>query len=79
VSHSTLAVDPARAGCHSLGMPEEPKETWEQNADLLLKINQNLQSLKSQPDADPVNKRLLQQVILLAEMVGTLNAKLKLP
>jgi hypothetical protein len=60
-------------------MPEEPKETWEQNADLLLKINQNLQSLKSQPDADPVNKRLLQQVILLAEMVGTLNAKLKLP
>jgi hypothetical protein len=60
-------------------MPEEPKETWEQNADLLLKINQNLQSLKSQPDADPVNKRLLQQVILLAEMLGTLNAKLKLP
>jgi hypothetical protein len=60
-----VLLDPARAGCQSLGMPEEPKETWEQNADLLLKINQNLQSLKSQPDADPVNKQLLQQVILL--------------
>jgi hypothetical protein len=61
-------------------MPEQPKETWEEIETQLLKINQNLQALKSEIDADAkVNGRLLQQVTLLAGMVGALNAKLKLP
>jgi hypothetical protein len=42
--------------------------------------NQSELAIAEEPArSDPVNKRLLQQVILLAEMVGTLNAKLKLP
>ena len=47
-------------------------------ADLLLKINQNLQSLKSEIDGDAkINGRLLQQVILLAAVVDSLSQKLK--
>jgi hypothetical protein len=58
-------------------MPEQPKESWEQIEDQLRGINQVLQALKSQPDAEGVNKRLLQSVILLSGLVGTLNMKLK--
>lgn len=48
------------------------------DADLLLKINQNLQSLKSEIDANAkINGRLLQQVILLADVVDNLSEKLK--
>ena len=59
-------------------MPEQPKEAWEEIEAQLLKINQHLQALKSEVDADEkVNGKLLQQVTLLAGLIGTLNAKLK--
>jgi hypothetical protein len=58
-------------------MPEQPKETWQEIEEQLRGVKKVLQALKSQPDAEPVNKRLLQSVILLSGMIGTLNTKLK--
>jgi hypothetical protein len=56
----------------------QPKETWEEIEAQLLKINQNLQALHSEIHTEAkVNGRLLQQVTLLAGLVGQLNAKLK--
>jgi hypothetical protein len=46
-----------------------PKATYEEIEETLLKINQNLQSLKSLGDDQYVNKKLLQQVTLLAKLV----------
>jgi hypothetical protein len=44
----------------------------------VLRVNQNLQSLKSEiDDKAKVNGRLLQQVILLADVVDSLQQKLK--
>ena len=48
------------------------------DADLLLKIGQNLQALKTEvEDKTKVNGRLLQQVTLLAQVVERLRAELK--
>jgi hypothetical protein len=48
------------------------------DADLVLKINQNLHSLKSESDDKAkVNGRLLQQVNLPADVVDGLQRKLK--
>ena len=61
--------------------PKQPKPTVEERDvidDQLLKINQNLQALHSEIAVDAkVNGRLLQQVTLLVQAVGALNAKLK--
>ena len=64
-----------------MAKPKPPKQEIPEHdaaADLLLKINQSLQSLKSEiDDKAKVNGRLLQQVILLADVVDRLQQKLK--
>jgi hypothetical protein len=57
-------------------MPES-KETWQEIEAQLLRINQSLQAMQSETQADARgNGRLRQQVTLPAGLVGQLNDKL---
>ncbi|MBV9877420.1 MAG: hypothetical protein JO025_22010 [Verrucomicrobia bacterium] len=64
-----------------MAKPKPPKQEvpeHDADADRVLRVNQNLQSLKSEiDDKAKVNGRLLQQVILLADVVDSLQQKLK--
>ena len=59
--------------------PLEQRKTWEQFGQELKTVNHVLNSLDNAEPTDAVNKKLLQQVKILARMVGVLNAKLRLP
>jgi ribosome biogenesis GTPase A len=59
--------------------PLEQRKTWEQFGEELKTVNRVLNSLDNAEPTDAVNKKLLQQVKILARMVGVLNAKLRLP
>jgi len=53
-----------------LAEPQQQKDTWEQFHEELKSVNNVLNSLDHAEPTETVNKKLLQQVKILARMVG---------